>query len=96
MSQGLPISDARSGNGDILVTASAFLLLLAVASLDTYLIDTRFNVLLFYLIPIAWSAWFAGQNPAILVAVFSALMRFGVEVVEEVNHGLTRPELVWS
>jgi diguanylate cyclase (GGDEF)-like protein len=94
--QGVPISDARSGHAAILITATAFLLLLAVAALDSLLIDTRFNVLLFYLVPIAWAAWFAGQNPAMLVAVFSAFMRFGVEFVEEVNHGLSRPELLWS
>jgi diguanylate cyclase (GGDEF)-like protein len=92
----LPVSDARTGHGPILITATAFLLLLAVATIDSRLIDTRFSVLLFYLIPIAWAAWFAGQNPAMLVAVFSACVRFGVEMVEEVNHGLSRPELMWS
>ena len=92
----LPFADNRSGNGPILVTASAFLLLLAVVTLDARLLDTRFSVLLFYLIPIAWAAWFAGRNPALAVAFFSAAMRLGVELVEEHNHGSSRPELLWS
>ncbi len=94
--RGIAVSDARSGNAPILITASAFLLLLAVATLDARLADTRFSVLLFYLIPIAWAAWFAGQTPALVVAVFSACLRFGVESVEEINSGAARPELMWS
>ncbi|PQV65087.1 diguanylate cyclase (GGDEF) domain-containing protein [Abditibacterium utsteinense] len=96
LDRSIAVSDARSGHAAILITASAFLLLLVVATLDARLIDTRFSVLLFYLIPIAWAAWFAGQNPALVVAVFSACMRFGVESVEEINLGSTRPELMWS
>jgi diguanylate cyclase (GGDEF)-like protein len=92
----VPVADVNSGNGPIMVTATAFMWLLAVASLDARLLDTRFSVLLFYLIPIAWAGWFAGQTPALIVAVFSACMRFGVEIVEEHNHGSSRPELLWS
>ncbi len=92
----IAVSDARSGNAPILITASAFLLLLAVVTLDARLLDIRFSVLLFYLIPIAWTAWFAGQTPALVVAVFSACMRFGVETVEEINNHIARPEVMWS
>ena len=93
---GVPLTSEAAGHATILITASAFLLLLAVATADILMQDTRFSVLLFYLIPIAWAAWFAGQTPSIILAVFSACARFGIEIVEQINHRVSRPEFMWS
>lgn len=96
LGDGVPLTSEAAGNATILITASAFLLLLAVATGDILTLDTRFSVLLFYLIPIAWTAWFAGQTASIVVAVFSACARFGIEIVEQINHHAARPEFMWS
>lgn len=89
--------DGKRGepHAPIISTAVAFLLLLAVVSADV-LLGERFGVLLFYIAPIAWAAWQTGRNTSLVVSVFSAFARFGVEIVEDHNKGIWRPELIWS
>jgi diguanylate cyclase (GGDEF)-like protein len=88
-------ANPRLGHDPLLVTASAFLLLLSVVCADVK-VGTRFSVLLFYLVPIAWTAWLAGRNPALVVALSSLLARLSVEWGEERFRGFTWPEQVWS
>lgn len=84
----------QNRNSQILILASSFLLLLAVVSADV-LLGKKFGVLLFYLVPIGWSALFTGRSAALSVAVACAASRFGVELVDEINTA-SRPELIWS
>ena len=70
-------------------------MLLSVVSADI-LLGSRYGVLLFYLVPIAWTAWQAGHIPALIITIFCALSRLGVEIVQEKNAGIFRPEVVWS
>ena len=79
----------------ILFTASGFLMLLAVVSADVQL-GSRFGLLLFYLVPIAWVAWQAGQIPAWVMAVAATLARFGIKITEAINARAINPELIWS
>ena len=79
----------------ILFIASGFLMLLAIVSADVQL-GSRFGMLLFYLAPIAWLAWLAGQTPALIMAVAATLSRFGVKITEAINAGHIGPELIWS
>ena len=90
-----PTPDERPLQPRILFVASGFLMLLAIVSADVQL-GSRFGLLLFYLIPIAWVAWQAGQAPALVIAVFAALARFGIKIVEAINDHDIGPELIWS
>ena len=87
--------DERPLQPKILILASGFLLLLAMVSADAQL-GSRFGLLLFYLVPIAWVAWQAGQTPALIIAVACAIARFGVKIVEALNDYGIGPELIWS
>lgn len=70
-------------------------MLLAVVSADVQL-GSRFGMLLFYLVPIAWLAWQTGRTPALIMAVAATLTRFGVKITEAINAGAIGPELIWS
>lgn len=90
--QGAPSSELQP---QILYTASGFLMLLAVVSADAEL-GSRFGMLLFYLVPIAWLAWQVGQNVALVMAVAATLSRFSVRITEQLQDGRISPELIWS
>jgi diguanylate cyclase (GGDEF)-like protein len=79
----------------ILILASAFLMLFAVVSADIQ-VGYQYAVLLFYFIPIAWTAWLAGNIPAIIIAIFCSLSRIVVKVDEVSHTGDSSPELLWN
>ncbi len=70
-------------------------MLLAVVSADVQL-GSRFGMLLFYLVPIAWLAWQVGQGAALGMAVAASVSRFGVKITEALDAGAIGPELIWS
>ncbi len=92
-----PAVDAPSADlqPKILFIASAVLMLLAVVSADVQL-GSRFGMLLFYLVPIAWLAWQVGQSAALTMTVAATLARFGVKITEAINARDFGPELIWG
>lgn len=84
-----------SGQAKILYIANAFLFLMAVVYADV-LWGSEFSILLFYLIPIAWTAWLAGRGPALSIAVATTFARFGREVVGHWRDDTSLQQLIWS
>jgi diguanylate cyclase (GGDEF)-like protein len=89
------VDKSHRKQSQILILASAFLMLFAVVSADIQ-VGAQYGVLLFYFIPIAWTAWLAGNIPAIIIAIFCSLSRIAVKV-DEVSHTYeSSPEVVWN
>jgi diguanylate cyclase (GGDEF)-like protein len=84
-----------------LLVIGGFVWLLIVALLDE-LTGPQLSMALFYLLPVAWVAWFGSQNAALLVAVCSALMRFLVQWREGFEYWSSTPDgerkfaVVWN
>jgi diguanylate cyclase (GGDEF)-like protein len=77
---------------------SAFGMILCVAAGD-YLTRTEVSLILFYLAPIGFGTWFASLRGGIVLALASAMVSTGADVLYRMQHtpaDLALPTLVWN
>ena len=78
----VPSPDTRRGLRNTLATVAVSLgMVLAVAVVD-YLTGLEISVTLLYLVPVCWSAWYAGRGAGLFVVAVSAIAWLGAVLLE--------------
>ncbi len=77
---------------------SAFGMVLCVGAVD-YITRTDLNLILFYLAPIGFGTWFASQRGGVGLAILSAFVSTGADIIfrlQRVSTGLDYAVVVWN
>jgi len=82
-----PSPEPRRGLRQILVTVAVSLAMVVMVAIVDYLSGLEISVTLLYLVPVCWSAWFAGRGAGVFVAAASAVAWLGAMLLERDQPG---------